>query len=35
MANVDKQDDGKTWFLSKSVHINGTTGELIPPEESH
>lgn len=34
VANVGKQDDGKTWVLSKNIHIDGITGELIPPEES-
>lgn len=32
---MGKQDDGKTWVLSKDIQVDGTTGELIPLAESH
>ena len=34
VALVGMQDDGKTWVLSKDMHIDGPIGSLISPSDS-
>ena len=34
VSTVGMQDDHKTWVLGKDIHIDATTGNLIPPNES-
>ena len=34
VSTVGMQDNHKTWVLGKDIHIDATTGNLIPPNES-